>query len=286
MKPRLHVLLARNADVGVVIRRGPSKEVASILWNRATDTFSLGQWLKGRIYERRSDLSPDGQHLIYFAMNGHWRSPAKGAWTAISIAPYLKAIALYAKGDCWHGGGLFVDNKTYWLNDGYGHELLEQTTRVHRAPPARAEYGGECMGVYIPRLLRDGWQLRDDEKERDTYVLDKPLWHGWVLRKYARAQIGSPPGKGVYFDEHALLHVERHLILPRSWEWAEVDRGRLVWSDDGALWAGTITRSSAAADEPLAATTQLHDFSTMKFEAIRAPYAPVPKVPKGPKKTR
>jgi cytochrome bd-type quinol oxidase subunit 2 len=30
----------------------------------------VGQWLKGRIYERRSDLSPDGKHLIYFAMNG------------------------------------------------------------------------------------------------------------------------------------------------------------------------------------------------------------------------
>ena len=86
-KPRIHVLLARHAPVGVVIRRGPSKSVCTILWDRRRDEFRLGQWLKGRIYERRSDLSPDGKYLIYFAMNGKWDSEAKGAWTAIAWCP-------------------------------------------------------------------------------------------------------------------------------------------------------------------------------------------------------
>src|SRR4051794_10940713 len=94
---RIHVLLARNAPLGVVIRRGPSNQVCSLLWDRRSDQFQVGQWLKGRIYERRSDLSPDGKHLIYFAMNGRWTSEAKGAWTAISKAPYLKALALFPK---------------------------------------------------------------------------------------------------------------------------------------------------------------------------------------------
>src|SRR5262252_8905258 len=105
--PWLHVLLARRARVGVVLRRGPSRSVCAIGWDRDRDTFEIGQWLRGRIYERRSDLSPDGQYMIYFAMDGRWSSRTRGAWTAISIAPHLKAIALYAKGDCWHGGGLF-----------------------------------------------------------------------------------------------------------------------------------------------------------------------------------
>src|SRR5215471_5847626 len=95
---RLHVLLARDTRLGVVIRRGPSRSVCTLLWNRKTDEFTMGQWLRGRIYERRSDLSPDGKHLIYFAMNGKWTSEAKGSWTAISQAPFLKAVALYAKG--------------------------------------------------------------------------------------------------------------------------------------------------------------------------------------------
>ena len=89
---RLHVLLARKAPVGLVIRRGPSKSVCTLLWNRNQDTFKLGQWMHGRIYERRSDLSPDGKHFIYFAINGRRHSPTGGAWTAISRAPYLKAI--------------------------------------------------------------------------------------------------------------------------------------------------------------------------------------------------
>ena len=42
----------------------------------------------------------DSKSLIYFAMNGRWQSETKGSWTAISRVPYLKAVGLYAKGDC------------------------------------------------------------------------------------------------------------------------------------------------------------------------------------------
>lgn len=278
MKPRLHVLLSRDGHTGVVLRRGPSSQVAAIGWNRDTDTFALGQWLKGRIYERRSDLSPDGKHLIYFAMNGHWKSRAKGAWTAISIAPYLTAIALYAKGDCWHGGGWFVDKTTYWLNNGYGHEELETTTRVTRAaspPPYARGFGGECPGVYFNRLVRDGWVMSDELSDRERDVFEIPLAHGWVLRKLARAQSGPPPGKGVYFDEHALVHPASGRVLDRpTWEWASPDVGRVVWAEGGCLWAGKITKASARSDDPITAVKQLHDFSAMKFEGVVAPYAP------------
>jgi len=104
---RIHVLLAREEPVGVIIRRGPSKQVCTLGWDRTHDDFRLGQWLRGRIYERRCDLSPDGKHFIYFAMNGKWSSESRGSWTAISRAPYLKAVTFFPKGDCWLGGGLF-----------------------------------------------------------------------------------------------------------------------------------------------------------------------------------
>ena len=51
-------------------------------------------------------------------MNGKWDSEAKGAWTAIARAPYLKAFIVFPKGDCWNGGGLWTAKNTYWLNDG------------------------------------------------------------------------------------------------------------------------------------------------------------------------
>src|SRR5687768_15419495 len=161
MEARLHVLFARSAPIGVVIRRGPSKSVCSIRWDRRRDRFEVGQWLRGRIYERRADLSPDGRYMIYFAMNGRWRESSKGSWTAIARAPYLKALVMLPKGDCWHGGGLFTGNRSYWLNDGYGHATMRDSAEVTRDREFRpSEYfGGECPGVYYPRLMRDGWLL-------------------------------------------------------------------------------------------------------------------------------
>jgi hypothetical protein len=55
---RLYCILARETPLAVVFRRGPSKQVLLVLWHTDTDQFHEGQWLKGRIYERRCDLSP------------------------------------------------------------------------------------------------------------------------------------------------------------------------------------------------------------------------------------
>ena len=266
---RLHGLLAAQADIGVILRRGPSKSVCSIAWDRRRDTFSVGQWLRGRIYERRSDLSPDGRHLIYFAMNGRPKSPTGGSWTAISRAPYLKAIVLLGKGDCWHGGGLFTGPRRYFLNDGYGHKVLRESSEVQRDKTYRpiAHYGGECPGVYYVRLQRDGWTLVAERSQRDLVVFEKPLPHGWILRKRAHAEIGAPPGRGCYWDEHELAHPkEGQLVDGSTWEWAELDSRRLVYASAGCLYACKLAKSGLAAPELLA------DFNDLKFTACAAPY--------------
>ena len=269
---RLHVLLASRARIGVIIRRGPAKAVCSILWNRAKDTFQLGQWLRGRIYERRADISPDGRHLIYFAMNGRWTSETKGSWTAISRAPWLKAITLWGKGDCWNGGGLFTSDKSYWLNDGYGHFLVRDTKEIRRDVRFRPQqnFGAECLSVYYPRLLRDGWTLATvvkNGKWNTCSVFEKPLSRGWVLRKFAHEQTGSPPGKGCYWDEHELEHPKRgaRLEFPK-WEWADLDSKTLVWTEEGCLYRAAIDARG------LKPAKRLFDANGMEFEAIAAPY--------------
>jgi hypothetical protein len=267
---RIHVLLAREASVGVVIRRGPSKRVCTLLWDRRTDEFQLGQWLKGRIYERRSDLSPDGRHLIYFAMNGQWKSETHGSWTAISRAPYLKAFTLFGKGDCWHGGGLFTGNGRYWLNDPIAHWMIRDSGEVkwdESYQPSQG-FGGECRSVYYPRLLRDGWSLIRSErigKSKGQSVFEKPAPGGWTLRKVAHEQIGSPPGKGCYWDEHVLEGPKASIPCP-EWGWAEVDGNRLVWAAGGKLFGGRLLKSG------LEEEVELHDFNDMEFEPIPAPY--------------
>jgi hypothetical protein len=266
------MLLAKDAPVGVVIRRGPSKSVCTLLWDRQRDEFRAGQWLKGRIYERRSDLSPDGKYLLYFAMNGRWDSEAKGSWTAISRAPYLKAMALFPKGDCWHGGGMFTSRETYWLNDGCGHSVLRNMSEVNRDQKFQPseQFGGECPGVYYPRLLRDGWTIVEREDKVRTegyYVFEKPLAHGWILRKIAHAEVGAPKGKSCYWDEHELLNSGsgKRVKFP-DWEWADIDGQRLVWAEHGKLFAGPLSKQGVS-DE-----VQFFDFNDMAFERLKAPY--------------
>jgi hypothetical protein len=73
---RAYVILARKAQVGVIFRRGPSKQVLLIKWDLERDTFAFGQWLRGRIYERRCDLSPQGDLLYISQPIGPSRHPS------------------------------------------------------------------------------------------------------------------------------------------------------------------------------------------------------------------
>ncbi len=269
--PRIHVLLAKEAPYGVVIRRGPSKQVCTIGWNREEDTFQIGQWLKGRIYERRSDLSPDGKLMIYFAMNGAWTSESKGSWSAISRAPYLKAVGFWPQGNCWFGGGLFVDNDTYWLNGRYVPEpLTKPPLKLSAGLSNFQDYGGECPGVYYLRLLRDGWTLvykKSISKQHQITVFEKPNNDVWILRKFANSQMDAPEGRGCYNDTHELENIKTgEKIDGLAWEWAEVDGKRIVWAQDGKLFAARLW------PKDMGDISMLHDFNQMTFEPIPAPY--------------
>ena len=110
------MLLANDCELGVVIRRGPSNHVATFLWERTHDVFRLGEWRKGRLYERRADISPDGKHLVYLVSNYDYAAKDAGAWTNISKVPYLKPLDLYRTPTTYEGGGLFLSNSTYCLH--------------------------------------------------------------------------------------------------------------------------------------------------------------------------
>lgn len=267
---RLHVVTASNSPLAVVFRRGPANSVCTVGWNRRTDRFELGQWLRGRIYERRADLSPDGRHLIYFARGGRLNSETKGSWTAISRAPWLHAVTLYGKGDCWHGGGLFTSNKKYWLNG--CHFLVRESSEVveDQLHQPMGGFGAECPSVYYPRLIRDGWTLEikvGPGRVGPCTVFTKPLPHGWILRKFAYADTQHPVGTSVYWDEHELEHAEQKALLSvPGWEWAERDGSTLVWVEKGLLHRTELKPSGPAADKVL------YDFNSMTFERRQAPY--------------
>jgi hypothetical protein len=113
---KLFVILAKSKPTAVILRRGPSRWFHVVQWDTRHDTFSSGAWFKGRIYEDRCDISPDGTLFLYFAHKGSRSGTAfTHAWTAVSRLPWLHALVLWPQGSTWGGGGRFVDNRTVAL---------------------------------------------------------------------------------------------------------------------------------------------------------------------------
>jgi hypothetical protein len=152
----------------------------------------MGQWFKGRIYEKRCDLSPDGTKLIYFAQKINRRTlndpKYSYAWTAISRPPYLTALALWRKGDCWNGGGLFETNSRVWLNHAEGGGAHPDKQPRELEVLHKIDQRGEDDTVLDKRLSRDGWTLLQ-------------RWQGGFHESlFARAQ-RELMEKGLSFDE-------------------------------------------------------------------------------------
>ncbi|MFN0016377.1 MAG: hypothetical protein ACKVU2_17690 [Saprospiraceae bacterium] len=278
--PRLHILLASQASLGIVIRRGPSKQYCTLLWDRKTDTFTLGQWLKGRIYEHRCDLSPDGKHFLYFAINARRSRKGPMCWTAISRTPYLRAIALYGDEETWLGGGAFLNDKTYYVNGGVFFQTLRESKEVVMKKPdskakvisieeaaAQSKYPmtGD-LGVYCYRLERNGWSLTSGHI-KNHFVFEKPVGRKWLLKMLVNQGSSGKTGKQSTWSEYSLVHLPDQTVqhFP-DWEWADIDRSRLVWATKGQIWAGLLN------DTGLTNEKLLHDFNDMCFEAIKAPY--------------
>ena len=345
---RIHVILAREAPKAVVFRRGPSGQVCTLGWDLETDTFVMGQWLKGRIYEYRSDLSPDGNLMIYFAADfrrpdtirayteklreekfgpapeaqqtldrglrgdvqdafdaimerspeavmdellayegqmkktrlaekkkleefAHSGKASAPSWTAVSRAPYLKALDLWFNGTAWNGGGLFTGNNSLWLNSPSPDRALQLQARselplqVAEQSPFQQDFGGECPGVYLHRLARDGWTAK--HQAENSVVYEKPLAFGWAIQKLFVS--GSPRnGCGVYWERHRIINPARRLKVDGAgWRWADYDapRNRILYAKNGTLFSLPVA-------EDFTAPVMLKNFNDMKFEAVKAPY--------------
>jgi hypothetical protein len=163
--PRLFVVLAKEAPIAVVLRRGPAAWYHVILWHTDTDEFEPGAWFKGRIYEERCDLSPDGALFLYFALQGsRWRTSYKGSWTAVSRPPWLQALVLWPQGDTWGGGGRFVSARS--RSDGYAlrHHPDHPLVGLEAVSGSRAVAGD--LFLIDPRALRGKeWSGRDQAGE-------------------------------------------------------------------------------------------------------------------------
>lgn len=293
----LYVLVAQAARIAVVFRRGPARRTQLLIWRLDTDTVESGQWFKGRIYERRCDLSADGTLLALFCAS--FRKPLF-SWTAITRPPYVAPLALWPKGDCWGGGGLF-EGGALKLNHGSGvaGENTLKLDPAFRLPahlsmqPLSMPLGqGEDDPLRVLRMERDGWQWigakpgpHIRQTKSNVYRLfDKPF--------VARRQIpGHQPGP-------LFLQLQHHAIAENQGRWyletAQIvdgenkmlmDLGRVDFADldpggdvlygaKGCLyrlpltqWAGSEQGKSDSAPAPL----RVADLNGQRFEIVSAP---------------
>ncbi|WP_298429797.1 hypothetical protein [uncultured Jannaschia sp.] len=261
--PRLLVLTATDSHHAVVLRRGPSHRAASWGWNRATGAITFGQWLDGRIFPFRSDLAPDGAHLVYLVDGG-----ATGYRTVVSRAPYLHAIAQVAQTDGWHGGGAFTADGALWLN---GTGPLSDAPRELRITDDPMAYPTSTDGFHmgelqVAKLVRRGW-VHVSGTGYDA-VLTRDLAGSWRLRQ--RFALGAE-GRAQIAARYELVDPSGAARPQPDWDWAE------PWGDGLHVTAGGHIWQMEAPD---AAPVALHDLGGPLPPPVRAPYDDRPEVPR------
>lgn len=288
LKPqvRLYAILARAAKRAVVFRRGPSKRVQLLVWHTDTDKFEDGQWFKGRIYERRCDLSPSGKLLIYFAAK---HKLPYFSWTAVSKPPFLTALALWPKGDCWGGGGLFETERKIRVNHGKHQMALADgfkvPSRVQVTTLGRCSGGGEDGPIMHMRLERDGWQLLQTGEE-EQHSLGDAVWIEYTpalvwAKKQARGRyelqmhiLGLHERDGPWYVIDHLVRDKQDdstLKLERT-EWADwCHSGDLLFARQGRLFRLGFSDEGELND--LAAAKVVIDLNDRSFVEVEAPFA-------------
>lgn len=285
-RARIFAIVARDARRAVVFRRGPTRKTLLLNWNLRDDTLEPGQWFFGRIYERRCDLSPSGELLVYFAAK---HTGPYGSWTAVSRPPYFTALALWPKGDTWGGGGLFQNSRALLLN----HDSSKRTCVPLQGIPDRSDLavkpfgaypgGGEDNPIYFERLERDGWTLWPGVEEKEQ-AFTAPVWIVYdppIVRTLRLTDTKERP-----LLLRVLVH-GYHEQNGRSWvETADVvdgegsmlrDFGRIDWVDvdhngdiliarDGRL--ERLRRGAIKSGAPPQVVADLHD---MTFAPVEAP---------------
>jgi hypothetical protein len=106
--PRLYGLPASEAPVVAVLRRGPTQWSQVGRWDLSTGRYEPGAWFHGRLFPRRSDLSPDGRYLCCFAHDPKARWEHGDSYVVVSRLPWLAALHAFGTCGTWSRGYSFA----------------------------------------------------------------------------------------------------------------------------------------------------------------------------------
>jgi hypothetical protein len=263
--------------VAVIIRRGPSKHTAVVKWDLSNDTFQVGQWLKGVIYPLDSDISPDGQHWIYkVCKKGNF-------WTGVARVPWLKALDFWPeRNGFWSGGGLFINNTSYWLSCGTPYDTRSTMLSKWKKSGARKANGMRMSlnfpedlrtfypETYRPQLARLGWRLYGGAPAKSMapghavpMIHTKRANQQWVLKRCLVGFPGMIPSGEEYSLSDGATGAVSELPL---WDWGDIHEESLVWAQEGKIMRGSLNPDGSVSGQVV------FDTCPMKFEGIAAPY--------------
>ena len=242
--PRIYCIPATKAPIVAVFRPGPTNWSHVGRWDLSERRYEPGAWLAGRLFPRRSDLSPDGRFLCYFAHKPSATWEHGEAYVALSKLPWLTALHAFGTCGTWTRGYYFTEDKDC--------ENREDT----KLP---ISYGLRSIPVVqFANERRRGWEEALDSSQRDPQ-------DAWDQRRNARIQKRQPGGDrllcveslgwagGEFGVDQAVdglrvgywLEVDGEIQLLNDLQWADWDReghllvatrcGQLqVWSLDGS----------------------------------------------------
>jgi hypothetical protein len=277
----LFVLLAREAPVGVIFRRGPRDWTQIIHWDTKKDIFTPGQWFHGRLYSKRSDLSPDGKLLIYFAAKYHrLNNPPHSyrIWTAISKPPYFTGLFFAPDFDTYGGGGIFIDNHTVLYNNTSPFDGVQEKPQPKLTVISKRECFSATALAYH-RLLANGWTWPENDAYAKSEFTIKSLFSEEILPSSIfvkgieplvwHKQVGHYTLTLTYkstASRYQLTHTAKgYFTFLDKVEWADFDyRGRVVLAKEGKLFAAIMNHQGLG-------LTELADFNANQPEAIESP---------------
>ena len=229
-RSRIHLLAAKEAPIVVILQRKRGKLFHVIAVGTEEHWVSEGSWFRGVLYAMDSDVSFDGNFMVYRA-----RGMRGDTWSGLCRLPWLKTLVHVETPIT--GGGYFSsprDLKTH----GWDHsEKIFSTDdirfTIERDP--KRHLGNELAVIY-GRFERDGFaRLGDNWGEEQEFKT--PMYHvvctgddGW----------GRRPGRGYpelqvrylgFFDSGLrfafTLEEYPHIIVGASW---------VTWDSGNNLW--------------------------------------------------
>jgi hypothetical protein len=167
--PRIYCIPATEAPIVAVIARGPTSWCRIGRWDLGERRYEPGAWFAGRVFPRRSDLSPDGRLLCYFAQKPGASWEHGETYIAVSKLPWLTALHAFSTSGTWTRGYHFTDD-------------------TDREDPEAAElpmsYGLRAIPVVqFATERRRGWEEAPDSPRRDP----TDTWGSAPQRSHAQA---------------------------------------------------------------------------------------------------